>query len=115
MLSFIAGSDVSLGMADRIAGTLQITRVDLESAAQLARAPSPAGRRYVFVGMGVGVDVEPGLIDVTDRIILYRIVCVCATGQTSRACSCRCGRRASGSSSRRCVRAEDAAIDPCTG
>lgn len=82
MLSFIVGSDVSLGMADRIAGTLQITRVDLESAAQLARAPSPAGRRYVFVGMGVGVDVEPGLIDVTDRITLYRIVCVYSRDRT---------------------------------
>jgi hypothetical protein len=45
MLSFIAGSDVSLGMADRIAGTLHITRVDLENAEQLLRTPLPDGRR----------------------------------------------------------------------
>lgn len=55
-LSISAGSDVSLGMADRIAGSLGITRLDLEDRELLARTPLPATERCVrmLVGWLVG-------------------------------------------------------------
>lgn len=50
-LSLCAGSDVSLGVADRIAASLDITKLDLEEALLRDRWPVP-GRRWVVWVVG---------------------------------------------------------------